>query len=251
MSMPAFDGNSVGEVSRVFRPRGFGVDIGDPLIEVQLTHSTVIVRTWRDGHVLKQNAWKGQRIKPGDAVAEISAMSGPMEKAVFIAYRHTDSTGHTGRIYDGVVHDIGRRQVFRDIGSLIPGLDFVKQVGAALQRMRLMLLVIGPGWLDSADQNGQRRLDDPADLHRVEIRTAIQRGTPILPVLVNRGRMPRGNQLPGDLQPLERQLALEISDERWDFDADRLREAIAGLLDRLSLHDANAKLGRQVDVNLL
>jgi hypothetical protein len=210
------------------------VDIGEPLIEVTTgPYCTLTVGTWRDGNIYNMRAHVGQTIKEGYPIAEIG--DGPIvtfQNSVFIAYRQLDSTGYTGRIYDAVVRDLGKYQVFRDLGSLKPGRNFVDQVESALQRTRLMVVVIGPDWLNAPDYRGQPKLANPEDLHRTEIRTALDRQQHIIPVLVGGGRMPRPDQLPHDISALALQQAIEISDQRWEYDAKRLSDTIAELLPR-------------------
>jgi hypothetical protein len=231
--MPAFGGERA-TVKRVLRHTGFVVDIGEPLIEVAVgEHCTLTVGARRDGNIYNMRPSAGQSIKAGDIIAEIGDGSiKSFMNAVFIAYRRSDSPGYTGRIYDGVVKDLGKHQVFRDVGSLKPGRNFVEQVEAALQRTRIMVVVIGPGWLNAVDHRGQLKLANPDDLHRVEIGTALERQGCIIPVLVGGARMPRPDELPDDIQALAPQQAIEISDQRWEYDAQQLSETIATLLPR-------------------
>jgi hypothetical protein len=49
----------------------------------------------------------------------------------------------------------------------------------------VMLAIIGPNWLNSKDESGQRRLDNPADYVRVEIAAALRRNIRVVPVLVD------------------------------------------------------------------
>ena len=62
----------------------------------------------------------------------------------------------------------------------------------------MLLAVIGPHWL-AAGQDGQRRLDDPADFVRLEIEAALARGVRVIPVLVDGAQLPRPEQLPASL----------------------------------------------------
>jgi hypothetical protein len=75
------------------------------------------------------------------------------------------------------------------------------------------------------------RLADAEDLHRIEIRTAIDRDTPIIPVPVGGAAMPRRDELPEDIRAFAQQQAIEITDSRWEYDAQRLSESVAELLE--------------------
>jgi hypothetical protein len=85
-----------------------------------------------------------------------------------------------------------------------------------------MVALIGREWATLADEEGRRRLDDPDDYVRFEIRTALRRGRRVIPVLVDGARPVRGPQLPTDLRKLARLNALEMSYDRYKYDADRL-----------------------------
>ena len=86
----------------------------------------------------------------------------------------------------------------------------------------MLIVLIGDDWLHSQDQQRRRRLDDPTDFVRTEIRSALQRGLAVIPVLVERASMPSGGDLPEDIERLSHINALELSDSRWDYDVGRL-----------------------------
>jgi hypothetical protein len=227
---PPFEGEA--RVNRVLRGHGFVVDQGEAIVELSLgKYHTLTVCSHTDGAIIEMHAWPGRMVRAGDLIATLSG--GPVarfEGGVFIAYRRADSSGYTGRIYDGMVRDLGRAQVFRDIGSLKPGRSLVEQVAKALRRSRVMVVVIAPGWLTATDHLGRHRLDDPTDLHRIEIRTAIESGRAIVPTLVGDATMPRRDQLPDDIQQLVQPLAFQISDNHWDADAQGLSDTVSELL---------------------
>jgi hypothetical protein len=54
--------------------------------------------------------------------------------------------------------------------------------------------MIGPQWLTVCEREGarqgQRRLDDPDDFVRIEVESALARGIPVIPVLVDGAKMP-------------------------------------------------------------
>ena len=45
--------------------------------------------------------------------------------------------------------------------------------------------MIGPRWLDISDEQCNRHPDDPSDIVRIEISTALQRSIPVIPILFN------------------------------------------------------------------
>ena len=62
------------------------------------------------------HVYEGKTIKAGDIIATIGE-GGFFQNAIFIAYRRSDSSGYTGRIYDGVVDDLGKP---RSSGTSVP-----------------------------------------------------------------------------------------------------------------------------------
>lgn len=78
-----------------------------------------------------------------------------------------------------------------------------------------LLAVIGPHWVDIVTPDGQRRLDDPGDLVRLEIETALTQGIPMIPLLVQNAAMPTATRLPPSLQPLATRNGLAV---RYDPD---------------------------------
>lgn len=148
---------------------------------------------------------------------------------IFVNYRRGDSSGHTGRLCADLTRRLGTRRVFMDIDTIPPGVDFVEVIEQAVQACDVFIAVIGKEWL-TISAGGARRLDDPNDWVRLEIAAALERGIPVIPVLVNGAVMPRADDLPDNLQRLARRQAIEISDKRWDYDVTQLVRAIGTLL---------------------
>ena len=151
---------------------------------------------------------------------------------IFINYRRDDSSGHTGRLFDRLSHHFGDNQVFIDIDHIEPGVDFVDVLEDSLRSCDILITVIGRRWLLSSGGDS-RRLDDPNDFVRVEIAAALNRNIRVIPVLVDGATMPKQQDLPEDLARLVRRQAIELSDQRWKQDVDRLisvlERALAGM----------------------
>lgn len=141
---------------------------------------------------------------------------------VFLSYRRQDMPGYAGRLYDDLVEHLGRDGVFWDIDTIRPGSDFTNVIHDALDRCDVLLALIGPNWLSVTGEDGRRRLDDPDDFVRREVGAALERGVPVLPVLVHRADMPAADELPAPLADLARRQAFDLSDRRWDDDLDDL-----------------------------
>jgi hypothetical protein len=153
-------------------------------------------------------------------------ISPTVSKGVFISYRRQESSGMAGRLYDRLVARFGDDQVFMDVDKIALGVDFAEVITQAVGTCEVLLAVIGPHWLTATDEDGQRRLDDPDDIVRVEIQAALKRNIRVIPILVEGAVMPRGKQLPEGLVSLARRNALSVRHESFRDDADRLLKAI-------------------------
>ncbi|HST70510.1 MAG TPA: TIR domain-containing protein [Solirubrobacterales bacterium] len=149
---------------------------------------------------------------------------------VFICYRRQETAAHAGRLYDAMVSRFGEENVFMDV-DIAPGADFERLITEVVSGCVALLVVIGPRWAETTEEDGGRRLDNPADFVRLEVETGLDRPdvTPI-PVLVGGARMPRREDLPPGIQPIARRNAIELSDGRWSYDVGRLMAALDELM---------------------
>ena len=92
---------------------------------------------------------------------------------VFISYRRDDSAGHAGRLFDRLRQHFDADTILMDIETLRPGDDFVKAVLEAASSSDIVIVLMGKRWLTITDDAGRRRLDDPTDVVRLEIKTAL------------------------------------------------------------------------------
>jgi hypothetical protein len=142
---------------------------------------------------------------------------------IFISYRRGDSAGYAGRLHESLERRLGEGQVFRDVDGLEPGQDFVDAIAARLRDCRACLVLIGREWVQAADHQGRRRLDEPNDFVRIEIEAALARSDLlVIPVLVEGVSMPSPEDLPRTIRALSRRHAISLRDETWDTDFDRL-----------------------------
>jgi uncharacterized protein YecT (DUF1311 family) len=162
-----------------------------------------------------------------------SACEASVLGGVFICYRREDSGGFAGRIYDRLTSSLGRENVFFDVDSIAPGLDFVDALSERVGRCDALIAVIGKTWLSSADADKKRRLDDPNDFVRIEIEAALSRSVRVIPVLVDGAILPRREDLPPSIDKLTRRQGIEISHARFDSDVENLIRALSELEDEV------------------
>jgi hypothetical protein len=169
-----------------------------------------------------------------------------MAGKVFINYRRGDDPGNTGRLFDRLQEAFQPDQLFLDIDSIAPGLDFVRVLEEYIGQCDALLAVIGPRWLNATDPHGNRRLDDPNDFVRIEIESALKQDKRVIPVLVGETKMPRPDELPAEIRSLARRNAVRLTHERFRADAQGLVKALQQALDEAeALRQAHAETARQ------
>jgi hypothetical protein len=109
---------------------------------------------------------------------------------IFISYRREDSSAAAGRLHDRLREHYGRDNVFMDVDSIEPGLDFIEAIERTVSSCDVLIALIGRQWLTITDADGQRRLNDPGDFVRHEVATALKRNVRVIPALIQDTRMP-------------------------------------------------------------
>ena len=144
---------------------------------------------------------------------------------IFICYRRTDSEGYAGRLHDRLKDHFGPRAVFVDVDNLHPGVDFEVVIQRTLLRSTVVLVVIGPRWLD-------QRLKNESDYVRREIIAALNGNKRLIPVLVGEAKMPSREKLPAELSALAGKNAVMLRHPTWATDVARLLVSLDKILAR-------------------
>lgn len=137
-----------------------------------------------------------------------------MKKAVFISYRRSDSAGYAGRVRDRLDRIFPGR-VFMDVADIGSGDDFVRAIEDTLAKCALVIAVIGDKW---REPGLGRSFGDAGDYVVLELGMALERGLPVVPLLLGGVVMPSEAQLPDRLKRLARMNAFEIRHTRFDQD---------------------------------
>jgi formylglycine-generating enzyme required for sulfatase activity len=146
---------------------------------------------------------------------------------IFISYRREDAFDRAGRLCAELRNAFPDNPVLHDIASVAIGMDFRELIDDALSTCAVLIVLIGPRWLNARDERGKRRLDDEDDWVHIEIATALARkDLSVIPVQVDGALMPRSAQLPDALKALVCLDAHEIADLRWDDDVGELVETL-------------------------
>jgi len=153
----------------------------------------------------------------------------PHAPRIFISYRREDSEGHAGRLYDALSARFGDEQVFMDVDTIPLGADFTEAIAEAVGACDVLLAVIGRDWLSATASDGRRRLDDPHDFVRIEIKSALKREVRVIPTLVHGAEIPRAGELPRDIAALSRRNGIQLRSDSWAYGIGQLIETIETL----------------------
>lgn len=155
-------------------------------------------------------------------------------KLIFMSYRREDSRDICGRVYDHLLPVFGKDSLFRDIESLSHGKNFLSGIEKNAAACQVMLVFIGPDWLNRKNKARIQSDDDPV---RVEIETALSRSereVAVIPVIVNNAKVPQKTQLPIGLRSLSSKNAVFLHpDEDFHGEVAKLITAIREHLDTL------------------
>jgi TIR domain/PAN domain len=166
-----------------------------------------------------------------------------MAGTIFINYRRDDSAATAGRLHDRLSHVYGPNHLFMDVDHIPAGVDFVAYLDSQVAACDVILVVIGPGWLDAKEEDGGRRLDNPDDFVALEIAAALARNIRVIPVLVDGARMPKADRLPAPIKGLARRNAVELRNAQFGRDAEALIEKIREALSSVSAETSRKELG--------
>jgi hypothetical protein len=150
-----------------------------------------------------------------------------LRKKLFISYRRDDSKLYTRLLHQSLLKLMDASDIFIDIETIKDGEDFVTRIEHAVEGCEILLAVIGPDWLITNPDSGEKRIFDAGDFVRLEIATALRTNCLVVPVLVGNAKMPGADDLPADLQPLWRRNARVLADSHWDYDVEELVKSLS------------------------
>ena len=151
-------------------------------------------------------------------------------RGVFLSYRRDDAGPYARSMQLQLSQRIPDALIFMDLDSIEPGLDFAEVIEEAVTSSAVLVALIGRQWATLTDEDGVRRLDNPDDYVRFELKTALERGVRVIPVLIDGAKPLRQQDLPAELHKLARLNAHKLSYDRYQDDASRLLDLIQRVL---------------------
>ena len=156
-----------------------------------------------------------------------TAMAG---STVFISYRRNDASAQAGRLAMTLTLRFGTQRVFFDTESVAAGESFPDRIQRALDCARVVLVVIGPGWISATDLHYRRRIDDEDDWVRKEVLAALMApDVTVIPVLVDGAALPPPEALPSAIASLAQRECLPLQHAHFADHARRIADRIKDL----------------------
>jgi formylglycine-generating enzyme required for sulfatase activity len=146
--------------------------------------------------------------------------------SIFLNYRRIEALKDARHLYRELLRHFPE-QIFMDAPGTAGGQHFPDLLRRKVQECRVLVAVIGPEWHRLADSSGRVRLDQEDDWVRLEIATALQRGIPVIPALIDGARMPVAEQVPAVLRGLLNHQAVKLDlDDFFEASIEKLCVAI-------------------------
>jgi pterin-4a-carbinolamine dehydratase len=141
----------------------------------------------------------------------------------FISYRRTDAPEVARGLHVQLRDRFGGNHIFMDVAGIDMGELWPERLQRELERSSVLLMVVGPGWLTAADIYGRRRLDQEGDWVCTELRRALDRQIPIIPLLLDDvATLPPPVALPAALRAVLNHQSFQLRNDYWDDDVNRL-----------------------------
>ena len=159
-----------------------------------------------------------------------------MMPSIFVSYRRSDSGGHVTLLFNRLSDWFPKDELFFDMDRVETGDDFPKEIDRAIRAAKVVLVVIGPEWLDVLN----RRATEPdVDFVRREVAIAVQRriagDVELLPLLVGGAKRPDKKRLHPELFDEIGKLCdyqtqtFHANPAEWDFQFKRLCRRLASV----------------------
>lgn len=189
----------------------------DPIVGLAISTVGVVAA---EGYVERRRRLKLQ--------ATLQGFLRPAHWAFFISYRR-DQSGYIARsLRATLAAQLGGKSVFLDEKTIPPGQPFPQEITQAILGCSVMLVIIGPYWLNARDaKTDERRLDQPGDWVRQEIEEGLRNDkTLVVPVLVDGASVPSKADLPPSIQALSDRQAFQVAGDDVPGEVEVLIEQI-------------------------
>lgn len=131
--------------------------------------------------------------------------------SIFISYRRADSQADVWKLHRMLSAVFGPEQVFLDHYNFNVGNKVTEEEVLAVKSAKVVLVVIGKGWIDARDKSGIRQLENEKDDVRLEVEAALETpGVTTIPVFLAHGTGVTKELLPAKMQDLPDRIGIHI-----------------------------------------
>jgi formylglycine-generating enzyme required for sulfatase activity len=147
---------------------------------------------------------------------------------IFISYRRAEDnkSNIVWTIHEKLSQAFGSDHVFRDTKGIHAGDKWRSVLDREARSCKVMVVVIGPDWVNLRNDDGQKRLFDEEDITRWEVETGLKRsreeGITLIPVRVLGAQIPQKEELPQSLWQLFDFQWRELQNSHFDVDMEQL-----------------------------
>jgi pterin-4a-carbinolamine dehydratase len=170
------------------------------------------------------------------------------EISIFISYRRDDDAARAvmlDRIISGTFNEPAQPskvRIYRDTSERL-GATWPEEVRDRCSSADIVLVVIGPKWLEAKDQYARRRIDQVDDWVRQEIELA--RDRTVIPIAFGGIGIPPSEALPEAISYLASRRGVSVRDEFVDTDLQPVLLAIEQRLPSAEIRDSLAHTGSE------
>jgi hypothetical protein len=112
---------------------------------------------------------------------------------------------------------------------MLLGEHFKERLERQIALSDIVLVMIGPYWLEIDPKSSTRRIDHPDDSVRFEVASALRRGLFVLPILIDGAKLPAESDLPRDIQALVWRHCISLTSQEFNRDVQPLLQRIKDL----------------------
>ncbi|WP_329175137.1 toll/interleukin-1 receptor domain-containing protein [Streptomyces sp. NBC_01477] len=164
---------------------------------------------------------------------------------VFVNYRTGDEESAATMIARELARRFGAERIFFASNSIEAGRRYPVELVKAVEECEALLAVIGPRWAEVLGADGRPALEAEQDWTRREIRTALDRGILVIPVLVGKATRIDRALIPDDLLELADCQYKRFDHRNSESDLTALGDTLARLLPDLGTPDHDARAARE------
>jgi len=118
-----------------------------------------------------------------------------MSSKIFISYRRNDSKAAANRLRQTLEDLLDKDIVFMDTEDITAGVIWKEKIKNAMMDSGVVLLIIGKNFHGDTEENKHRKIGGEDDWLSYEVKTAIDLGKTLIPVLVDQAEPPNPIQL--------------------------------------------------------